>query len=496
MIQLARQLRIGVWLLAATLVACAEPPTEEVVEAETEVAGGGAITIWTEAVELFFEHPPLLAGQESEPWAVHLTDLSDFTAVTEGALVLIFEGDDVHEFRQAAPSRPGVFDPAVTLPRAGMYDLVVALEGGRISDEIFVGPIQVFGGADDLPVLSVEPPVGISFLKEQQWPIEFETVEVAPREVHASFRVTGEVFPPPNHTARLSAPADGIVRAEDNRLMPVVGDRVSRGETLAVLSPVGGPEAFSALQARVERLRIEVDRSERLFAADAIPRRRLDEARHDLGVAEAELDALGGREGDAYRLAVRSPIDGVLASRSFLLGERVEAGQMLSLVTDPSLVWVRLDLPPGRVDPAAIAGATLSGEGSIEAVRARRVVSVGPTVDPTTRAIPVVVEVANPGTAFPLGALVTGWALVGEPVRALAVPSAAVVDEDGVLVSYVQIAGESFERRAVEVGATDGEWTIVLSGVRRGERVVTRGQYPIKLSSLNTSEISDHGHPH
>ncbi len=48
----------------------------------------------------------------------------------------------------------------------------------------------------------------------------------------------------------------------------------------------------------------------------------------------------------------------------------------------------------------------------------------------------------------------------------------------------------------MEVGATDGAWTVVLGGVRRGERVVTRGAYSIKLSSLNTSEISDHGHPH
>ena len=64
------------------------------------------------------------------------------------------------------------------------------------------------------------------------------------------------------------------------------------------------------------------------------------------------------------------------------------------------------------------------------------------------------------------------------------------------MVAYVQIGGETFERRAVTVGATDGEWTVVLSGVRPGERVVTRGQYQIKLSSLNTSEISDHGHPH
>ena len=43
---------------------------------------------------------------------------------------------------------------------------------------------------------------------------------------------------------------------------------------------------------------------------------------------------------------------------------------------------------------------------------------------------------------------------------------------------------------------SDGEWTLVESGIRPGERVVTLGAYQIKLSSLNTSELSDHGHVH
>ena len=69
-------------------------------------------------------------------------------------------------------------------------------------------------------------------------------------------------------------------------------------------------------------------------------------------------------------------------------------------------------------------------------------------------------------------------------------------EEDGLSVAYVQIGGEAFERRALTLGPGDGEWTIVESGVRNGERVVTVGAYQVKLASLNTSAISDHGHPH
>ncbi|NIM60361.1 MAG: efflux RND transporter periplasmic adaptor subunit, partial [Acidobacteria bacterium] len=41
------------------------------------------ITTWTEQTELFMEHAPLVAGQEVL-FAVHLTRLSDFSAMTTG----------------------------------------------------------------------------------------------------------------------------------------------------------------------------------------------------------------------------------------------------------------------------------------------------------------------------------------------------------------------------------------------------------------------------
>jgi multidrug efflux pump subunit AcrA (membrane-fusion protein) len=89
-----------------------------------------------------------------------------------------------------------------------------------------------------------------------------------------------------------------------------------------------------------------------------------------------------------------------------------------------------------------------------------------------------------------------GRLLLGDPVAGLAVPSSAIRDEDGLFVAYVQIGGETFERRAVRIGPSDGEWTLVESGIRPGERVVTLGAYQVKLASLNTSELSDHGHVH
>ena len=78
----------------------------------------------------------------------------------------------------------------------------------------------------------------------------------------------------------------------------------------------------------------------------------------------------------------------------------------------------------------------------------------------------------------------------------VAVPTEAILDEDGLSVVYVKLGGEAFQRRIVEPGPSDGSWTIVLSGVVNGEQVVAAGAYQVRLASLGEAEISDHGHPH
>jgi multidrug efflux pump subunit AcrA (membrane-fusion protein) len=79
--------------------------------------------------------------------------------------------------------------------------------------------------------------------------------------------------------------------------------------------------------------------------------------------------------------------------------------------------------------------------------------------------------------------------------RGVTVPSSAVLDDNGTPVAYVQIGGEEFERRVLTLGPTDGEYVLVLDGVREGEMVVTTGAYQVRLASLSGNEFAG-GHAH
>lgn len=57
----------------------------------------------------------------------------------------------------------------------------------------------------------------------------------------------------------------------------------------------------------------------------------------------------------------------------------------------------------------------------------------------------------------------------------VAVPESAVIDEGADKVAFVQLAGETFEERLLELGTRSGGFVQILSGLNEGDRVVTVG---------------------
>jgi len=62
-------------------------------------------------------------------------------------------------------------------------------------------------------------------------------------------------------------------------------------------------------------------------------------------------------------------------------------------------------------------------------------------------------------------------------------------------VVFVQTAGETFLRRPVKIGVRNGGMVQVKEGLQAGDRVVTKGAYLIRLSTMS-SAVPAHGHVH
>jgi RND family efflux transporter MFP subunit len=206
----------------------------------------------------------------------------------------------------------------------------------------------------------------------------------------------------------------------------------------------------------------------------------------------AATEALAAYEGAFVggKVAVRAPIAGVIANRMATPGSRVEAGASLFSIVDPSVAWLTVNVPAAQaaqIGRGTEAGASFRVEGSRALYDTRRTVSIGSVLDATSRTLPVIYEVVNPSGAIPVGAAAIASVRTGVPVRGVLVPASAVLEEDGRPVVFVQLDGESFERRAVQLGARRGERVLLVDGVVAGERIVTGAAYQIRLASLSTA---------
>jgi membrane fusion protein, heavy metal efflux system len=490
---------LGLLALTSTALACGKGDAAAAGDVGAEPAGG-AITLWTDSTELFMEHPALIVGAPDK-FAVHLTDITDFAPLQSGKIVLRFQpkaGGQPVVVTQDAPRSPGIYGPSPAFTAPGVYDLTILVDSPQARDSITVRGLRVYAKAADAPKEQGESAGGISFLKEQQWKTpgfhtEFATLGL----VAASFDVSGTIEPAAGRFADVTAPIGGLVDASSVAQSPAPGQRVGRGQVLAYLiASLGeGGSAFAQARAELREAQDEHARARRLVEAEAAPQRRLHEAEIRLQAAREALAGFGGA-GSGGRVAVRSPIVGVVSKRTITPGGRVDAGAPLFTVVDPSVVWLTVNVPAAQASQVSqSAGASFQLEGSATAHEARRVVSVGSVIDPESRTLPVIFEVPNPRGSIKVGATARAQVRTGERVNGVVIPASAVLDEDGRPIAYVQPEGETFEKRELALGAREGDRVLVRSGIKEGERVVTGAAYQVRLASLSTS-VPAHGHEH
>jgi membrane fusion protein, heavy metal efflux system len=475
-----------------------------------------SVTRWTDKTELFAEYPPLAAGGTSR-FAIHLTRLDSFKAVTEGNVEVRLQGGagQPETFRVDAPSRPGIFGVDVKPAQAGKRELVIVLKASGLSDEHRVGEVDVYPNAEAARAATGgagEDTPGISFLKEQQWSLDFRTAVVKEQAVRESIRVPARVEARPGGAADVVAPIDGRL----TRVVEVpLGASVSRQELARLLPPPSLPGDLPQLQrARAEAQSTlglatrDRERAERLTTAGAAPEKRLDEARSveeqakaRFAAAEASLAqynaarAGGATDGEAS-FVIRAPVSGVIAQRDAATGANVAAGTVLFRVVDASQVHVVGQIPEGEAARARLArAAEIEIAGQPDRIPAGRLVSTGKVLDLRSRTLPITFAFDNRTLGIPVGQAAFLHLLMDTTAPRPVVPAVAVVDDAGRPIVFVQREGETFERRAVTLGPRSGDLVQIVEGVKPGDRVVTKGAYLVRLASLSTS-VPAHGHVH
>jgi cobalt-zinc-cadmium efflux system membrane fusion protein len=345
----------------------------------------------------------------------------------------------------------------------------------------------------------------------------------------------GEVVYNQNRMAHLSSRVPGTVfRVEKQE-----GDRVQKGEVLALVdaAEVGRAkgeflQAMAQLRldrANLERLRpltesgaVEKRRLIELEAADQAAQIRLQTAQQSLvnlglplqaenlvdlapeevsrqiqflGLPSSLVADLDAASTSSNLLPLRSPLDGVVIDRDVVESEVVDATTVLFAVGDVSRLWLTLNVRQEDAKLVAIGQPVLFRQSGQNETEVRGLVGwISTSADHQTRTVEVRVDLPNDDGKLRANTFGLGRIVLREEPSAIVVPSEAVHWDGACHVVFVRDknyfepnAPKFFHVRPVRPGVKDGDTTEIIAGLLPGEVIASKNSTVLAAQLLKSN---------
>jgi RND family efflux transporter MFP subunit len=283
----------------------------------------------------------------------------------------------------------------------------------------------------------------------------------------------GMATPTQGATVTASFQRDGQV----TDILVEVGDQFKKGDKL--LDFGASPAAVIAYKGALTKLALAehtLARKQQLFKAQLATRDDVENAENDVSDAKLQkqmLEEIGSIKDNEPLLA---PFDGVVTAISVNKGDRISAGQALMTLqrTDQIILSV-------GVEPSDLSEVKVGQPVHLESLLPKRkpsdgkVIRIGAAIDPKTRLVPTVIEVAD------------GSAISGENFRAgieVGKFQGWVVPRDAVLYnpkgSYIfQVDDNHAKRVYVKVVGSVGNQSIIDGDLNSQLAIVLKGNYQL-----------------
>lgn len=341
----------------------------------------------------------------------------------------------------------------------------------------------------------------VFFSKEQSDKVEFETQKATVQPFGEIIRTMAFIEPSAGDERMIVAKASGIVHINGDRM--VDGRSVKAGESLFTID--GTAMADNNLSVRLKEAesayllaKSEYERKESLLKDKLVTEGDYRKAKADYEQAAASYEALkkGFTGGSSSGV---SQISGFIKKVYVRNGEYVEAGAPVVAVAQNRNLYIRAEISPRKsAGLRNVTGATIKNpaDGEVYALKDLNgsLISVGKGADVENPLIPVIFEVSNTVDLVP-GTFVEMYITAGE-APALTVPVSALIEEMDNYFVYVEKMPEHYEKREVKIGKNNGSVTQIVSGLREGETIVSKGAILVKLAQGSVKLDAHAGHVH
>ena len=310
----------------------------------------------------------------------------------------------------------------------------------------------------------------------------FSGIAQAQTDILLSFRISGQIIELP-------------IR---------VGQEVTPGEILAKLDPKDAEltvsqkkAALTDAEAKLQEAKSDYERVRRLYEAGSASAAELDSSLAKYRSARAHVDAAGQDLGLAEQqlsyTTLKSEVNGEITAKTAEIFETVTPGQEIGKMVSGDQMRVQIGVPEGFVNyiPQGME-AEVSFEAFAEKKFKAKVIEVGrsPTEE-TTYPVKLVLEDPDPGIRPGMVGEVTFHFTAGEGETRLFLPPQVVVGKGKERYVWVfDPKTKEVHRRDVQVGILDAKGLVILSGVKSGDILVTRGVHRLE-EGMKVEPISD-----
>jgi RND family efflux transporter MFP subunit len=266
------------------------------------------------------------------------------------------------------------------------------------------------------------------------------------------------------------------------------GDRVKRGQLLALVRPSDLPDQLAALRGTLAQIQSNVglargnaSRAKQLAPSGVVSQQELENSSNAVTAGEAseaavkaQIAAIATRLGETR---ITSPLDGYVWQRRLDPGALVglAGGSVILTVVQTETLRVFINVnerqatgvrvgQPAWVEVDALPGRRFEG----------RVTRLAPGFDPLTRTLETEVRIGNSEGLLRPGMYGRGGIVIDVHRRAVVVPAGALQASDERFYVF-ELQGDAVRRRPVELGIDGGEWLEIARGLTGTEEVVIAG---------------------
>lgn len=456
-------------------------------------------TLYSDGYELFVEFPVLIVGQLCS-FNTRITHLNNYKPVKRAELTAsLIKGNRGIRHTADSAYKTGIFRPALQPKEPGAYILQFDLLVKNKAITFKVPEIHVFDNREE--ALSAKhhevSDDEIYFSKEQAWKTDFASVTVLHQPFYTVIHTSAKVLPHPDSYEMLNAQAEGKVN-----LLVTEGQSVNKGDLLAILSS-SGLESNISTKLNERKIAFEKSKADYLRTKPLALKQVVSQKDFLQIEAKYKQDSLKyfllANSISQAGLKITAPQNGFINNIYVSNGQFVNAGTILFSLNNSEKFLIKAFVNQSdfqKVNGIYDANFSLGDANAVIPLSELdgEIISNTAFVKDNNTRIPVVF-VANSAQNLLPGGYLEAYLKTGFKEKALVIPLSAIIEEQGYYFVYVQTAGESYLKRKVALANNDGEFAEVISGLRTGERIVTKGAYQIKLASMS-GDLPVHGHAH